>query len=289
MTGDRLPVSRVVGAGCLLVGLFGASGVRAQTLRDFEYSRPLRGERELKAHVEFAAGRLVIGPGSSTQLYQMRLQYDAERFRPVGGFDAAGGEVRLGVEGNGRGGIHVGRRDALPQTATFQFAKSVALALELSLGAAEGDLELGDYRITGLDLKSGASRLAVSFGSPNPARCRTASVTAGAGEVIITHAGNSGCTSWDISGGVGAVMLGLDGAWPTDALLHLNVAVGGVTLQAPHGFGVRVTMSGFLASFSGSEFSKSGKVYTSAGYDRASRKIDVQVNSALGGVKVEWK
>jgi len=266
-----------------------ASAARAQTLRDYDYARPLHGERELKAHIEFAAGKLLLGPGSSNQLYQMRLQYDAERFRPLGSYDAAAGQVRLGVESNGQGGIRIGRREALAQTATLQFATSVALALDLSLGAAEGHLELGGYRVTELNLKSGASRLEVVFGSPNPGQCRSASVSAGAGELTIQNAGNSGCSRWDVSGGVGAVTMDLGGAWPTDAVLQLSMAVGGVTLQAPRGLGLRVTMSGFLADFSGNDFSKNGKVYTSAGYDRAARKVNVQVNSALGGVKVEWK
>lgn len=273
----------------LFAGLALASAAEAQTLRDYDYARPLHGERELKAHVEFAAGRLVLGPGSSNQLYQMRLQYDADRFRPLGSYDTGAGVVRLGVESNGQGGIRIGRREALAQTATLQFAKSVALALDLSLGAAEGDLELGGYRITELNLKSGASRLAVSFGTPNPGQCRSAEVSSGAGELTIEHAGNSGCSRWEVSGGVGSVTMDLSGAWPADAMLRLSMAVGGVTLQAPRGLGLRVTMSGFLADFSGSDFSKNGKTYTSAGYDRAARKVDVQVNSALGGLKVEWR
>ena len=277
---------RLLSAG-LLVLIPGASA--AQTLRDYDYARPLHGERALKAHIEFAAGKLLLGPGSSNQLYQMQLQYDSDRFRPLGSYDAAAGEVRLGVESNGRGGIRIGRREALAQTATLQFAKSVALALDLSLGAAEGDLELGGYRITELNLKSGASRLTVSFGSPNPGQCRSASVSAGAGELTIQNAGNSGCSRWDVSGGVGAVTMDLGGAWPTDAVLQLSMAVGGVTLQAPRGLGLRVTMSGFLADFSGSGFSKSGKTYTSTGYEGARRKLEVHVNSALGGLKIEWK
>jgi hypothetical protein len=277
---------RLLSAG-LLVLIPGASA--AQTLRDYDYARPLHGERELKAHIEFAAGRLVLGPGSPNQLYQMRLQYDAERFRPLGSYDAGAGEVRLGVESNGQGGIRIGRREALAQTATLQFATSVPLALELSLGAAEADLELGGYRISALDLKSGASRLAVGFGSPNPGRCRSATVSAGAGEVTIANAGNSGCSRWEVSGGVGSVTMDLGGAWPTDAVLQLSMAVGGVTLQAPRGLGLRITMSGFLADFRGDGFSKNGRTYISANYERATRKLVVQVNSALGGVKVEWK
>lgn len=85
------------------------------------------------------------------------------------------------------------------------------------------------------------------------------------------------------------MLLDLAGAWPADATIALSLAVGGATIEAPRGLGLRIRMSGFLAEFSGSGFSKNGKTYTSAGYDRATRKVDLEVSSALGGVKVEWK
>ncbi len=258
-------------------------------MRNFEYSRPLRGERRLRAEIEFAAGKLVLGPAAADRLYQLDLEYDAERFQPVGSYDAGGGLVKLGVEGSGRGGVRVGFKSALPQTASIALAKSVDLALDVSLGAAEATLELGEYRLAELTLKSGASRMAVSFSKPNPGTCRSASISSGAGEVTVEQAGNSGCPRWEVHGGVGSVTLDLGGAWPADAQLELNMAVGGVTLQAPSGLGLRVTMNGFLAGFDAKGFTKSGRTYTSAGYEKAARKLEVQVSSALGGVQVEWR
>ena len=257
-------------------------------MRDFEYSRPLRGERRLKAEIEFAAGKLLLAPASSDQLYQLALRYDAERFQPLGSYDAGAGTVRMGVEG-GHGGIRVGLRSALPQTATLGFSEAVELSLDISLGAAEAELELGGYRLAELELKSGASRTTVSFSKPNPGSCRSASVSSGAGEVTVVQAGNSGCPVWRFDGGVGSVTIDLDGAWPMDGRIQLNVALGGVKLIAPRGLGLQVRMNGFLAGFDGKGFSKSGKTYTSAGYETAKRKVAVEVSSALGGVSVAWK
>lgn len=272
-----------------LLVLVAPSPGQAQSIRDFDYSRPLRGERKLRAEIEFAAGKLVLGPASTDRLYQLSLAYDAERFQPVGSYDAGGGVVKLGVESSGQGGLRVGFRNALPQTATIALAKSVDLTLDVSLGAAEGILELGTYRIAELTLKSGASRTTVSFAKANPGSCRSASISSGAGEVTVEQAGNSGCPRWEVHGGVGSVTLDLGGAWPADARLDLNMALGGVTLQAPNGLGLRVTLNGFLAGFDAKGFTKSGRTYTSAGYQQAVRKVEVQVSSALGGVRVEWK
>jgi len=274
----------------IALALLGDGAVlQAQSLRDYDYSRPFRGEGRLRAEIAFAAGKLMLGAPASDRLYGMALQYDAERFEPVGSYDAADNVVRLGVEGSGRGGIRVGMKRALPQTAVVEFSRAVDLYLDLSLGAAEADLDLGGYRLSGLELKSGASRVGVSFSKPNPLSCNSASVSSGAGEVTVEHLGNSGCRVWRFDGGVGSVTIGLDGAWPADAVIQLNMALGGVTLQAPKDLGMRVTLNGFLASFDGKGFSKSGKTYTSAGYDAGSRKVSIEISSALGGVKVEWK
>ncbi len=271
---------------CLLLVAGPAS---AQTLRDYDYTRPLRKETQLRAVVEFAAGRLQVRQGPADRLYEMALRYDAERFRPVGSYNPATAEVRLGVEGMGGGGVRISRSRALPQVAVVEFPATIDLTLDVSVGAAEGTLDLGGLRLAALDLKSGASRTAVSFDSPNAGSCRTAQISSGAGELSIASAGNSGCRSWRVDGGVGEVTIDLDGAWPADARMTLNMALGGVRLVAPRDLGIRVRMSGFMAGFDAKGFSKEGKTYTSTNYSAAKRKIEVEVTSALGGVEVVWR
>ena len=62
-----------------------------------------------------------------------------------------------------------------------------------------------------------------------------------------------------------------------------------MTLQAPRDLGLQVRLSGFLAGFEGEGFAKHGPTYTSAGYEEAARKLDLEVSAAVGGVRVEWK
>ena len=273
----------------LAMTLLAAVPASAQTLRDYDYARPLRNERQLRAVVEFAAGTLVVRPGSDKHLYNMVLRYDAERFEPVGTYNPGTAEVRLGVANRGGGGIRVNRERALPQVAVVEFPAIVDLSLDVTVGAAEGTLDLGGLRIAALDLKAGASRSVISFDSPNTGSCRTAQMTSGAGELTIVSAGNSGCRSWRFDGGVGAVTVDLAGAWTADTRMVMNVALGGVTLRAPRDIGIRVQMVGFLAGFDAKGFVKDGKTYTSTNYASAKRHIEVEVNSALGGVDVIWK
>lgn len=280
-------MSRAVAAALGLVAFAGQ--VSAQTMRDYDYARPLRGERQLRAVVEFAAGKLAIRPGPADRLYGLDLQYDADRFQPVGSYNPVAAEVHLGVTGTGSGGIRVDRRRALPQVARVEFPASVDLTLDVTAGAAEGTLDLGGLRISEFALRTGASRTAVTFDKPNAGRCRIASFSAGAGELFVSDAGNSGCRSWRFEGGVGSVIVDLGGAWPADAQMTLDLALGGVTLRAPKALGLKVKMSGFLASFDAKGFTKDGKTWTSVNYAKAARHIDVEVNSAIGGVSVEWR
>ena len=271
-----------------LAGL-SAAPLAGQQMRNYEYARPQAGERRLHAVIEFAAGRLDLRPAAPGRLYALSLSYDADRFRPIGRYDAEAGQVNLGVEGIGGGGIRVDRRKALPQDALIELPTGVELTLDASLGAAESTLELGGLRLSALDLKTGASRTTINFASRTTGACRTASVTSGAGELTVNSAGNSGCRSWRLEGGVGAVHLDLGGAWPADARVTLNMALGGVTLSVPRDLGLRVRVSGFLSGFDAKGFSKDGKTHTSNNYASAARKLDVEVSSAMGGVEVVWK
>ena len=266
-----------------------ATPLAAQQMRNYEYARPLAGERRLHAVIEFAAGRLELRPAAPGRLYALSLSYDADRFRPIGRYDAEAGQVNLGVEGIGGGGIRVDRRRALPQDALIELPAGVELTLDASLGAAESTLELGGLRLVGFDLKTGASRTTINFASRTTGACRTASVSSGAGELTVNSAGNSGCRSWRLEGGVGAVHLDLGGAWPADARMTLNMALGGVTLAVPKDLGLRVRVSGFLSGFDAKGFSKDGKTHTSNNYSSAAQKLDVEVSSAMGGVTVVWK
>ena len=273
----------------LALAVLCASPLAAQQMRDYEYARPVAGERRLHAVIEFAAGRLDLRPAAPGRLYGLSLRYDADRFRPIGSYDAKAGQVKLGVESIGGGGIRVERRKALPQDALIELPAGVDVSIDASIGAAESNLELGGLRLSALDLKTGASRTTINFASRTTGACRTASVSSGAGELTINSAGNSGCRSWRLDGGVGAVYFDLGGTWPADARVTLNMALGGVTLAVPKELGLRVRVSGFLSGFDAKGFTRDGKTHTSNNYSSAARKLDVEVSSAMGGVTVVWK
>ena len=82
----------------------GASGAAAQAMRPFSTYRQWHGETSTAARFEFAAGALRLAAGRPNELYRMDVLYDDERYQPVSDFDAASGNVRLGLRSPGATG-----------------------------------------------------------------------------------------------------------------------------------------------------------------------------------------
>jgi hypothetical protein len=266
-----------------------APAVSAQGMRPFSTYRQLHGETRLSARLSYATGARRLAPGRPGELYRMDASYDEGRYVPLSGYDAARGEVELGVKPSGGGGLRTVSTGQLRQTASITFSPRVDLALAMTLGAADADLELGGLRLTDLSLQTGASRTVLRFSQPNGTRCRTASLSAGAAELSVLGLGNSRCDRIEFEGGVGRVTLDFAGAGAPESHVSVKMALGAVTLRLPRHAGVRITLDKLLASFDPAGLERRGNAFVSAGYERAERRVDIEVTTAVGGVTVEWE
>lgn len=266
----------------------GATGASAQSMRSFATFRQLHGETRLRADLEYRAGGLRIAPGRPNELYRMDASYDEERFSPTSSYDAARGAVSLGLQPAGGGGLRVVSTRQLRQDANVAFAPSVDLDLDLTLGAVQADIELGGLSLTRLALETGASQAVVRFSQPNRSRCRSAEITAGAAELTVLGLGNSRCDRFALEGGMGKVTLDFTGAWTSSTSAGIKMAMGELTLRLPRQVGIRLTLDRFLASFDPAGLVRSGGAFQSPDYERAERRLDIEVTTAVGGVRVEW-
>jgi hypothetical protein len=266
----------------------GAGSASAQSIRAFTTFRQLHGETRLQADLDYRAGGLRVAPGRPTELYRMDASYDEDRYLPTSDFNAARGAVSLGLQPAGEGGLRVVSRRQLRQDANVAFSPAVDLDLDITLGAVNADLELGGLSLSELTLQAGASQAVIRFSQPNRSRCRSAEITAGAAEVTMLGLGNSRCDRIDFEGGMGKVTLDFDGAWTSSSQATVRMALGELTLRLPRRLGVRLTLDRFLASFDPAGLVPAGNGFQSPGYDRAERRLDIDVVSAVGGVKIEW-
>jgi len=238
--------------------------------------------------LDYRAGGLRITPGRASELYRMDASYDEDRYAPTSTYDAARGIVTLGLQPAGAGGLRVVSTRQLRQDATVAFAPSVDLDLALALGAVRADIELGGLNLTALTMEAGASQAVVRFSEPNLSRCRAAEITAGAAELTVLGLGNSRCDRFSLEGGMGKITLDFAGAWTSSTAAEIKMAMGELTLRLPRNVGVRLTLDRFLASFDPAGLVRTGKAFESPGYDRAERTLDIDLTTAVGGVKVEW-
>jgi Cell wall-active antibiotics response 4TMS YvqF len=278
----------VRGAWLSLPVLLWAASASAQSMRPFSTFRQQHGETRLRANLQYAAGLLRVRPGQATELYRMDVAYDQDRFVPRSGFDASRGQVFLGVEPAGRGGLRVVSQSQLRQGAKIWFSPSVDLALDVGLGAVDADVDLGGLRLTELNLETGASRAIVRFSRPNGTRCQIAQLSAGAAELSVLSLGNSRCDRINFEGGVGKVVLDFGGTWTASSEVQVKMAMGELTLRLPRQVGVRLTLDKFLSSFQPSGLVRRGDSFESPAYDGVDRHLDIAVTSAVGQVRVEW-
>jgi hypothetical protein len=265
-----------------------AGVVQAQTMRPFATFRQLHGETRLAARLEYAAGSLRVAPGRPSELYRMDLSYDENRYRPVSDFDPRTGSVVLGLRPEGEGGVRVVSRNQLSQIAAITLSPRVDLALDLTLGAVDADIELGGLRVGNLRVKTGASRAVVRFSQPNATRCQRTAISAGAAEVSLLGLGNSRCDEIEFEGGMGKMLLDFAGSWSSSTRVEVKMAMGELTLRLPRRVGIRISMDKFLSSFEPAGLVRRGTTFQSPNYDSTQRHLDIALTTAMGGVNVEW-
>lgn len=260
----------------------------AQTMRGFQASRPARGERMLRATLEFGAGEVVVQPGQKDELYRMQLRYDADRSAPTQDYDPRTGILRFGLESVGRSGVRVTSRAQREQSGRFEFSPDIPLSLTANLGAADATIDLGGTTLVELAIRSGATRGTVSFSRPTKGECKRASFTVGASELEVQQLAAAGCAEVRVEGGVGRAILAFDGAWRRDVNVVAALAMGGLTLRVPKGTGLRIAASRFLTTFDAQGLVKDGNTWVTPNFATARRKVSVELSTSMAGVNVEW-
>ena len=269
----------------------GASGAAAQVMRPFSTYRQWHGETRHRGPARVrgrrAPARRRAGRTSCTG---WTCCTTTSAIVPVSDFDAARGNVTLGLRAAGqrRASRRVqepappdGLGDLLSPERPRARGRRSARWTGTSSSAASGSPRL--------DLEAGASRATVRFSQPNAARCRAATLSAGAAELTVLGLGNSRCDRIAFEGGVGRVTLDFGGAWTSSSAGDGEDGArrgGAPTAAARWACGSRWTSSSPRSSPQG--LVRRGNSYLSPGYDQATRHLDIDVTTAVGGVTVDW-
>lgn len=274
--------ARVACAALLLVGPARAGA--QDDLRTLESSRQLRDSSSLAVRIRYGAGRLVLRPTREPLLYDAELRYDPERSTPVLRYDSIGRRLEIGTALEGQQ-VSRGRQSGSLRLALTTRAP---LALEVDLGAASAELDLGGLALETLRLASGASETRVRFDSLAVRPLRRLDVSAGAATLRIDGLGNARVPFVKVDAGVGDVALDFGDRWTTDTEIEASVAMGSLLLRVPQGVAVRVTMDRFLAGFDhGDELRRRDGGWESPDWATAERRLRVRASAAFGKLRLE--
>jgi hypothetical protein len=269
--------------GVLLLAAALATPAAGQSWRTTSSSRLLRGESDLDVNVRYGAGRFSIQPAPADLLYRVQLRYDEDAFEPVTEFD--GRSLELGVEGSGRD-FGIGRQEGGEMD--VELASAVPMELEIEFGAGTADIDLGGLALTDLSVRTGASETLLDVSRPNPVTLEQAVLQVGAAEFTALRLGNLNARRIEVNAGVGDVTIDLSGEWRQNGVVQVKMGLGSLELRLPEGVGVRLDEQTLLTSVDTQGLVKRGDSYYSTDWDRAERRITVQVEAAFGNVDVRW-
>ncbi|MBI4421094.1 MAG: hypothetical protein HY560_09735 [Gemmatimonadetes bacterium] len=266
-----------------------AAQLPAQSFRTMAGSRLRRGETALNVRVEFAAGRFRVSRDETGVLYRSRIVYNEDRFHPV--MDYARGDLTIGLKANrGRSQLSLNKLEAGRQVMDLGVAPGVPVSFELSIGAAEADVDFGGLDLTRATIKTGASQSLIAFSTPTTGQCDRLSIQVGAAELRAEQLGNARCRRLDFAGGVGDVTLDFSGEWgESETRADIAVGMGSLTLRLPRAVGVEVRMTRFLSSFNQSGFVKRGDSFYTPNWESAKTRLHLDVKAGLGSVDVVWQ
>ncbi len=278
-------VRRVAGTAALLAAIAVPLWAQ-QSWRTITSARQVAGERRIDVNVEYGAGRLRVEPERGNLLYRMELRYDESTVVPVSSYDRQTGRLRLGLD-NKKGRQRRDDRNGEGR-ASIALTPAVPMALKLAFGAGEADVKLGGLALESVDISTGASETRVSFDRPNRSVARAVKLEAGAASLVVTNLANARAQRIEFDGGVGETTLDFGGTWTRDAQATVKMGIGSVKLRLPRSLGVRIEKNSFLASFDSNGMTKRGNAWYSRSYDRAPRKLNIQIDAAIGSIDVDW-
>lgn len=267
-----------------LVGTGTIAEAEAQSWREVTMSRQLEGAGPVRTEVSYGAGTFSLRGTEDGVLYRMSLRYDEDKFEPVAEY--TGERLRIALEG----GTHrlPFSRSENRGSMELELARGVPMELELAFGAVKANVDLGGLALTDLELSTGASESQIDISEPNPRQMSRAEFEVGAADFTLSNLGNLRAERTEVHAGVGQVVLGLEGAWRTNARLGIDMGIGALELRIPEGLGIRIRKDSFLTSFDPEGLVKRGDAYYSLDWEEADRKLTIDLNAAFGSVRVVW-
>ncbi len=274
------------GAVLAVAALVCPADLDAQRWKTVTAARQVTNEKDLRVKVDYGAGVLTVRRGDDGELYNALFHFNENWAVPKTHY--ANGRLEVGLSAGESGNSDFGD---WPDEASLELglAAGVPMDLELNFGAGQAELDLTGLGVRKLVVNTGASESVIRVGEANRERMESAAINVGAADLDVLGVGNLNAEQVTVKSGLGSVTLRLDGEWEQDGYLVVSMGLGALELQIPGSLGVRLRRpDSFLASIETEGLEKRGKVYQSANWESAERKVEIEITAVLGSVDLEW-
>lgn len=257
----------------------------AQSWRTLDVARQLTDSAPATVQVVYGTGTFGVRGTTSPLLYHMQLRYDGTRTEPRHTFDAASRKLQIGVQKSEM--RFSGRNDNEAGHLQLELSRSTPIDLDLDLGAVEADLDLTGLKLSRLKIESGASDGRIRFDSLNETRMSGLDISVGAASFRADRLANANTSDVRVDAGVGNVELDLGGQWTHDMNLHVEIALGIVTIHVPADVGVYLTLQKTIASFEHEGLIERNGAWVSRNWDSAPHKLRISAETAFGKLTID--
>src|SRR5690606_34948368 len=249
------------------------------------------GEAEaVEADLDIALGAVRVAPAEEDALFQAEVDLTSARLRPRFEGDVAGGRARVALSLGGEEVSLRGVRATRGNTWRLYFSERAPVALDLSLGAAEADLDFTGVPLSRLALDCGMARATLRFEAPNPTEMTRLAISAGLSNFEARGLGHARFAALDFEGGAGEFTLDFSGdALQPGATASVDVGMASLTLvlpaahpvvlDAPASFMTHVEVPPALTKLGAGR-------WATAGAEADARALRIDVDAGPGTVRV---
>lgn len=228
--------------------------------------------------IEMGAGSLDI-TGGTDQLVEGTITYNFEAWKPVITRDS--NTVTLSQKTTST--VSLPSDMKLKNEWQLKLGE-MPIALNLSTGAYEGNLNLGGLAITSLSISDGASSSKIRFDEPNTTAMSLLTYSTGASDVELLGLGNANVSTVEFNSGVGDYTLDFSGENTTDCNVSIKSGVSSLKIIIPSNARAEVTIDGELNNVElNGTWTTEGNRYMS-GTDGA--LIRINIDMAIGDLEL---
>lgn len=215
---------------------------------------------KIKALVHITGGKLIIS-GGSEELAHVKLDYNKDYWDPNFSYTEKDDLGKLVIKASTEGEE---KKIEDSNVCYLQLNSKFKYQLGVVLGAGVANLNFEEFNIEKALFKLGVGSFDINLA-------------------------NTSLQFLKIDAGIGEVKVDLSGAYKNNLKAEINAGIGGLNLYVPEELGIKLTVNGFLGNVDAKGFSKKGHKYTNSKFGKTKYNININVDGAIGSIKVYSK